>query len=61
MLHTTNGTPQYQTALHSEWVRTNAKANAPLIAIWIDTQQPASAKQDFRKSAGWHGLRISND
>ena len=52
MFHTTNGTPQYQTALHCEWVRINAKANAPLIAIWLDTQQPDSAKQASRKSAG---------
>lgn len=52
MLYTTNVTPQHQTALHCEWRLISAKVGVQLIAIWIDTWQPDSAKQDFRKSAG---------
>jgi hypothetical protein len=48
MLYSTNGTAQYKTALHCRWVRISPKANAPLIAVWIEAQQPDSAKQNFR-------------
>lgn len=39
MLHTTNRTSQRQTTLRCVWMPMHTGANAPLVAVWIETAQ----------------------